>query len=70
METLRKCASALSQWTYTLMQVKIPLLNVSLWLFCLALFTLRMLFKVTDTATHRSQGSGQDYNNNKVYREE
>lgn len=70
METLKECATALGSWAYTILSVKIPLLNISLWLLLLSLFALRMLLKVTDVVGHRSQSSGQDQNNNKVYREE
>lgn len=70
METLITCASALSHWAYTILNVQIPFLGVSFWLLALSLFAFRMLLRVTDVVTHRNTGSGQDQNNNYVYREE
>lgn len=67
MDTLRQCAQALSQWVYTIYNVKIPLLNVSLWLFVISLLAYKMLLRAMDPVIHRSQG-GQDQNNNRIYR--
>lgn len=67
METLRQCAQALSQWVYTIYNVEIPLLNISLWLFVISLLAYKMLLRAMDPVIHRSQG-GQDQNNNKIYR--
>ena len=71
METLKDAAQSMGEWIYTLYSVKIPLINVSLWLFVLSIFALKMFFRTSDAVTHRSQGGGgQDQNNNVVYREE
>ena len=70
METLRQCASALSQWAYTIYSVQVPLLNISFWMLALSLLAFRMLLKAMDPVTHRNQSGGQDQNNNRVYREE
>lgn len=68
METLTSCASSLSQWVYTLMSVKIPFINVSLWLFAISLFTFKMLLRVTDVVNHRQMSyGGLESNNNRIY---
>lgn len=67
MEILRQCAQALSQWVYTIYTVKIPLLDISLWLFVISLLAFKMLLRAIDPVIHRSQG-GQDQNNSKIYR--
>lgn len=69
MDELLKGVRALSQWAWTIFQVQVPFLGVSLWLLALTLFVIRMLFKVSDVATHRNQsGAGMESNNNRIYR--
>lgn len=69
METMEKVADALGNWVYTIYSVKIPVINVSLWLLAVSLFALNMVFRFTDTITHRNQsGASMESNNNKIYR--
>lgn len=59
----------LGQWVYQLYSVKIPILNISLWLLTVSVLAFTLVFRVFDPFTHRSQSFSQDQNNNRVFRE-
>ena len=69
MDDLKECAKALGSWAYEILSIKIPLLNVSFWVFFLTLFAIGIMMKTTDVITHGSRGYNNDNNNNKIYKD-